>query len=98
MSPRQLGDWRETHGNKNSPFRETNGLLLSCFQAPLFGEVTFDGKIRSDGTQPSKPVCDWSVGPWGGEVKDEFPATMGCLQLDHGYTSYAGSPFSTSCG
>jgi len=77
---------------------ETDGLLLSCFQASLFGEVTFDGKIRSDGTQPSKPVCDWSVGPWEGEVKDEFPAMMGCLQLDHGYTSYAGSPFSTSCG
>ena len=24
--------------------------------------------------QPSKPVCDWSVGPVGGEVKGIFPA------------------------
>jgi len=82
---------------QKQPIQRRMGCLCPVSR-PRFSRVTFDGKIRSDGTQPSKPVCDWSVGPWGGEVKDEFPTIIGCLQLDHGYTSYAGSLLSTSCG
>jgi hypothetical protein len=32
-------------------------------------------------SQPPKPVCDWSVGPRGVEVKDDFPTLTGDPQL-----------------
>jgi hypothetical protein len=31
------------------------------------------GESDSTVSQPSKPVCDWSLGPAGGEVKGIFP-------------------------
>jgi hypothetical protein len=39
------------------------------------------GESDPTASQPPKPVCDWSVGPRGVEVKDDFPTLVRHLQL-----------------
>lgn len=39
------------------------------------------GESDPTASQPPKPVCDWSVGPRGVEVKDDFASASGGPQL-----------------
>jgi hypothetical protein len=51
----------------------TNEHPLSCFQVvPAQAGLRLMGESDPTASQPPKPVCDWSVGPPGGEVKREF--------------------------
>src|SRR5690348_13493863 len=38
------------------------------------------GESDSTVSQPPKPVCDWSLGPAGGEVKAHFPEFFSTVQ------------------
>src|SRR5208283_732254 len=58
-----------------------NEQFSSCFQASLSRVLRLMGESDPTASQPPKPVCDWSVGPRGVEVKDDFPALAGHSQL-----------------
>jgi hypothetical protein len=58
-----------------------NEQFSSCFQASLSRVLRLMGESDPTASQPPKPVCDWSVGPRGVEVKDDFPALIGDPQL-----------------
>jgi hypothetical protein len=51
---------------------QSNEHSLSCFQEPANAGLRLLGESDSTASQPPKPVCDWSVGPAMGEVKNEF--------------------------
>jgi hypothetical protein len=48
-------------------------IFPSCFQEPAHAGLRLMGESDSTASQPTKPVCDWSVGRAKGEVKADFP-------------------------
>jgi hypothetical protein len=47
-------------------------------------ELRLMGESDSTVSQPPKPVCDWSLGPVGGEVKAHFPEFFSTAQTLRG--------------
>jgi hypothetical protein len=52
----------------------------SCFQEPAHAGLRLMGESDPTASQPPKPVCDWSVGRAGGEVKADFPEFFSTVQ------------------
>jgi hypothetical protein len=52
----------------------------SCFQEPAQAGLRLMGESDSTASQPTKPVCDWSVGRARGEVKADFPEFFSTVQ------------------
>jgi hypothetical protein len=54
--------------------------FFSCFQEPAPAGLRLMGESDSTASQPTKPVCDWSVGRAAGEVKADFPDFFSTVQ------------------